>query len=138
MKKFFLLSIVFTLVLTLTVQSQTVYVTKSGTKYHSAGCRYLKSSSIPISLADAKAKGYSPCSVCNPPTIVKSQTKEATSTQTTTPKQTETKQTQPQPTQTQQKSTNAPTQCTAITKSGKRCTRMTTDPSGKCWQHKDK
>jgi hypothetical protein len=27
-------------------------------------------------------------------------------------------------------------QCKAITKAGKRCSRMTTDPSGYCWQHK--
>lgn len=45
----------------------TVYVTKSGTKYHSAGCSYLSSSKIEISLDDAKSKGYTPCSKCNPP-----------------------------------------------------------------------
>lgn len=44
----------------------TVYVTRTGAKYHRAGCRYLSKSQIPISLKDAKAR-YSPCSVCNPP-----------------------------------------------------------------------
>jgi uncharacterized lipoprotein YajG len=44
----------------------TVYVTKTGAKYHSAGCRYLSKSCISISLSDAR-NGYSPCSVCNPP-----------------------------------------------------------------------
>jgi endonuclease YncB( thermonuclease family) len=44
----------------------TVYVTSSGSKYHSAGCRYLRSSSIPMKLDDA-AKGHSPCSACHPP-----------------------------------------------------------------------
>jgi hypothetical protein len=44
----------------------TVYVTRTGSKYHRAGCRYLSKSMIPITLSDAKAK-YSPCSVCNPP-----------------------------------------------------------------------
>ncbi len=44
-----------------------VYITKTGRKYHSAGCRYLKSSSIPIKLSEAKAEGYTPCSVCKPP-----------------------------------------------------------------------
>lgn len=43
-----------------------VYVTKTGSKYHSAGCQYLSKSSIPISLSDARAS-YSPCSKCNPP-----------------------------------------------------------------------
>ena len=45
----------------------TVYVTKAGKKYHQEGCRYLKGSKIPISLKEAKAKGYEPCSVCRPP-----------------------------------------------------------------------
>ena len=44
----------------------TVYVTKTGSKYHRAGCRYLSKSSVPISLSDAKSM-YSPCSVCDPP-----------------------------------------------------------------------
>ncbi len=43
-----------------------VYVTKSGTKYHSKGCRFLSKSSMPMKLKEAKVK-YSPCSVCNPP-----------------------------------------------------------------------
>lgn len=47
-------------------QKVTVYVTKSGTKYHRAGCSYLKSSQIPMDLADAK-KRYGPCSKCGPP-----------------------------------------------------------------------
>ena len=43
---------------------RTVYVTETGEKYHSDGCRYLRKSKIPISLADAQAQGYEPCSVC--------------------------------------------------------------------------
>lgn len=45
----------------------TVHVTRSGKKYHSAGCRSLENSDIPISLADAKAKGLTACSTCSPP-----------------------------------------------------------------------
>lgn len=45
----------------------TVYITKTGSKYHRLGCRYLSKSCIPISLEDAKARGYAPCSVCGPP-----------------------------------------------------------------------
>ena len=45
----------------------TVYITRTGKKYHRAGCSSLRSSSIPISLKDAKAKGYTPCKVCHPP-----------------------------------------------------------------------
>lgn len=44
----------------------TVYITNTGEKYHSGGCRYLKKSKIPISRSDAIAQGYGPCSVCNP------------------------------------------------------------------------
>jgi competence protein ComEC len=43
-----------------------VYVTKTGQKYHLESCSSLKSSKIKISLKDAKAKGYEPCSICNP------------------------------------------------------------------------
>lgn len=45
-----------------------VYVTKTGEKYHSLGCTYLKSSSIPIKLSEA-VKKYSPCSRCSPPLL---------------------------------------------------------------------
>ena len=45
----------------------TVYITRTGEKYHRSGCRYLSQSKIAISLADAKARGKTPCSVCDPP-----------------------------------------------------------------------
>ena len=38
-------------------QSETVYVTDTGSKYHSAGCRYLKKSQIPMSLSGSQAAG---------------------------------------------------------------------------------
>lgn len=44
--------------------SQTVYITKTGSKYHNSGCQYLRQSKIAISLSDAKAQGYSACSRC--------------------------------------------------------------------------
>jgi competence protein ComEC len=45
----------------------TVYITKTGKKYHCAGCQYLSKSKYSISLADAKSEGYTPCSRCHPP-----------------------------------------------------------------------
>lgn len=51
-------------------EDQTVYVTKTGAKYHRAGCQYLARSSIPMKLKDAAAR-YSPCSVCRPPSLKK-------------------------------------------------------------------
>jgi micrococcal nuclease len=47
-------------------QETTVYVTRTGAKYHRDGCRYLSRSQIPMSLSDAKLS-YSACSVCRPP-----------------------------------------------------------------------
>ncbi len=46
--------------------SDVVYVTESGTKYHKAGCHHLKKSKIEMSKAAADADGYTPCSVCKP------------------------------------------------------------------------
>lgn len=45
-------------------QSVTVYVTRTGEKYHRSGCRYLSNSKILISLSNARASGYTACSVC--------------------------------------------------------------------------
>lgn len=44
----------------------TVYVTKTGSKYHRDGCQYLRQNKIAISLDKARS-GYEPCSKCNPP-----------------------------------------------------------------------
>ncbi len=38
----------------------TVHITRTGEKYHRGGCRYLSRSDIPVSLAEAKARGYDP------------------------------------------------------------------------------
>lgn len=44
----------------------TVYVTKTGTKYHLDGCQYLRKSRIPMPLSEA-ISAYEPCSRCGPP-----------------------------------------------------------------------
>lgn len=46
----------------------TVYLTKSGSKYHRSGCRSLRKSAIPVNLQDAIDRGYGPCGTCRPPT----------------------------------------------------------------------
>lgn len=46
--------------------SAVVYRTKTGSKYHNAGCSYLKSS-IQTTVSEAKSMGLTPCSRCNPP-----------------------------------------------------------------------
>lgn len=46
----------------------TVYITDSGEKYHKDGCSSLSKSKHPISLDEAKSRGYEPCKKCHPPT----------------------------------------------------------------------
>lgn len=44
-----------------------VHITETGTKYHQAGCQYLKDSDIEVTLEDAKDRGLEPCGKCKPP-----------------------------------------------------------------------
>lgn len=44
-----------------------VHITDTGSKYHSAGCSYLKKSDHEVALSEAKSMGLTPCSRCNPP-----------------------------------------------------------------------
>lgn len=105
--------------------AQTVYVTKTGSKYHTESCRYLKYSKYAISLSNALAQGYDACLVCRPPHKVTGDTQGTDSTQVT-----------PIPTPAPQNDTIIYRQCSAIAKStGKRCKRITKNISGKCWQH---
>lgn len=41
-----------------------VYITQTGSKYHSRNCSYLRTSAIPIGLYEAVNQGYTVCSVC--------------------------------------------------------------------------
>lgn len=40
-----------------------VFITRTGEKYHTAGCRHLRKSAIPMKLSDAGGR-YAPCSTC--------------------------------------------------------------------------
>ena len=44
----------------------TVFITKTGTKYHTSSCPYLKKSKTEITIEEAKMQNLSPCSTCNP------------------------------------------------------------------------
>ena len=44
--------------------NRTVYITRTGKRYHGSNCRYLRQSRIPIKLKDAIAEGYTACHVC--------------------------------------------------------------------------
>lgn len=50
---------------TATIQN-VVYITKTGHKFHKAGCRYLKYSRTEIDRDEALRLGYVPCKVCRP------------------------------------------------------------------------
>lgn len=69
----------------------TVYVTRTGEKYHSNGCQYLRKSKIAISLQDAVNSGYNACSRCDPPILTASAPTPAPQPATPSP----TQQTQP-------------------------------------------
>lgn len=45
---------------------RTVHITETGSKYHSAGCQYLRKSDITVTLSEAQGRGLTPCSRCNP------------------------------------------------------------------------
>ena len=49
-----------------TYDARTVYITRTGKKYHREGCSYLKSKAE-VTVDEAKGRGLEPCSRCDPP-----------------------------------------------------------------------
>jgi len=120
--KQFITILIFTIVVGInSLSAQTVYITKSGTKYHSSSCRYA-SSGWAVQLQEALDKGLSPCSKCDPQTEVTSTSKEKPSSV--------------KPRSNSTKTSSGKTQCGGTTKSGSQCKRMVSDGSGYCYQHK--
>lgn len=122
MKKYvFLLTL---LLLAFICQAQTVYKTKTGSKYHVQTCHYLKSY-IQTTVAEAQAEGLSPCSVCSPSARSSSnslnayQNSESGKSLNTYSSSTSTES----------------VQCSGTTKAGARCKRKTTSSNGRCYQH---
>ncbi|MBO1318336.1 hypothetical protein [Acanthopleuribacter pedis] len=95
-------------------KSQTVYITKTGEKYHADGCRYLKKSKIIQTKQEAKEKGFDPCSVCFKSNISADKNPASTA---------------------QKKSKVSDGRCVARTKKGSRCKRVSSASSSTCWQH---
>lgn len=93
----------------------TVYVTRTGAKYHKEGCRYLSKSMIPMKLSEAAAR-YSPCSVCKPPALQGKQ--EAVQSRIPSVKE-----------------EAYSGRCQAVTKKGTQCKRKAMPGSKYCWQH---
>ena len=46
----------------------TVMLSRTGSRYHRAECRYLRGGGLPVTLPDARDGGYRPCRACGPPT----------------------------------------------------------------------
>lgn len=119
-KVFLFLAVV---VLANTLTAQTVYVTKTGEKYHKSNCRYLKYSKKEIQLKEALDYGYVACAVCKPSEQLgtsfsaKSNSLTASTSSKSYPKK------------------SIATQCTGKTKLGSRCKRKTKSANGRCYQH---
>lgn len=107
--------------ISLEIEAQTVYVTKTGKKYHKESCRYAKTGWA-SSLTDAKKRGLTACLACKP-SSTESKTNSSNSLKSNS---SETKSTQ-----------NTSSQCIAITKAGSRCSRKAASASRYCWQHGD-
>jgi micrococcal nuclease len=99
--------------------TDTVYVTKTGQKYHRAGCRSLARSQIPMPLAEAAAR-YGACGICKPPTL---SAPAAPSPVASAP------QTVAQP------ASVSAGRCQATTKRGTQCSRQAQPGRHYCWQH---
>lgn len=104
--------------------AQTVYVTKSGKKYHTAECRYTNNNSTALSLSDAINKGYEACKICKPASSSLPPGSFANPDNGSGNID-----------DSYQNYSTEKVQCLAITKSGNRCKRTTKSPNGKCWQH---
>ena len=99
--------------------AQTVYITKTGKKYHTENCSYLRKSSIPIDLKDAVGRGYTPCSRCSPPILTGENRQEKIQDQVLN----------------NSNNNSDDGRCQAITKAGTRCKRKAQPGSKYCWQH---
>jgi hypothetical protein len=99
----------------------TVYVTKTGAKYHKAGCRSLSRSQIPMTLADA-SKRYAPCSICKPPILAAAPALAPPATASSPRAAPVTKAVESG-------------RCQAETKKGTQCSRKAKPGSQYCWQH---
>ena len=100
---------------------ETVYVTKTGTKYHREWCNSLRSSRIPMALSKA-AERYGPCKICKPPVPGGTGTGEARDPGRAEPSK-------------PSKSRETSARCQATTRKGTQCSRRAKAGSRYCWQH---
>ena len=101
-------------------QTEKVYVTRTGQKYHRASCTSLRSSKIEMPLAEAAAR-YDACKICRPP-VPAAAARTAPIDERSAPPASA----QPAP---------RSTRCQATTKKGTQCSRRAQAGSSYCWQH---
>ncbi|MCE7057251.1 hypothetical protein LZF95_21400 [Algoriphagus sp. AGSA1] len=107
------------------LQAQTVYITKTGARFHKESCRYSKTGWA-SDLATAKKKGLTACLVCKPSSTETGEAKLIPLT--SEPKKIESsKETKP--------AQATSSQCRATTKAGARCSRKSATGISYCWQH---
>jgi hypothetical protein len=110
-------------------QTEKVYVTRTGAKYHRDSCSSLRSSKIEMSLTDAAAR-YGPCRICRPP--VPAAAPSHTPAPSTAAEPAVPKSSPPE-------ASAAPAaragRCQATTKKGTQCSRNAKPGSNYCWQH---
>ena len=100
-------------------QTEKVYVTRTGAKYHRASCSSLRSSKIEMALAEAAA-GYGACKICRPPVPA------AAHSAPVEPRPSAPAAAEPAP---------RSTRCQATTKKGTQCSRSAKAGTSYCWQH---
>jgi len=109
--------------------SQTFYITRSGSKYHKSNCSYLKYSSSSLELSDAVKKGYTPCSRCRPSSSASS----SINTRYSTPNNNNNNN--HQSVNTYNTRMSYAVQCTGTTQKGRRCRNRTKNASQRCHHH---
>lgn len=105
------------------VSDPTVYVTKTGKKYHASSCRTVQHGSRPMKLSEA-VKIYGRCGVCSPAGSLASAPPPPVERVVLEAKGPNAK--------------SAPardTRCQAVTKAGSRCMRRAQARRNYCWQH---
>ena len=112
----------------------TVYITKTGAKYHVSTCQYLRRSKFSIDLPDAIEQGYTPCSVCGPPEISDEESEPIIQNTGVPASGGSTGSTTIVKKQKMKKNIVTSSGCTALTKAGTRCKRSASS-NGRCWQH---
>ena len=108
-----ILTFLATISLCLYVNSQTVFKTPAGNKYHLSSCRMVKNVSEEITTAKAIQLGLTPCKICNPANIYASNL----------------------PVSHKAQGQDKGVQCKGLSKKGIRCKHMTRIANGYCYQH---